>query len=101
MKVPQFMAVGFDFKMLTASFSVQELIDAGFTLSHWQRAGYDLKQMNAISFHGCYSIDELAAAGFDVADIIVSRTCCPATRIQNPNTNSSFCTSYSPSKFLR
>ena len=101
MKVPQFMAVGFDFKMLTASFSVQELIDAGFTLSHWQRAGYDLKQMNAISFHGCYSIDELAAAGFDVADIIVSRTCCPATHIQNPNTKSSFCTSYSPSKFLR
>jgi hypothetical protein len=97
MKVHQFTALGLDFKMLAAGCSVQELKNFGFSLSHWQDAGYDLKWMNEadfsfaelkflgadlrdmvaagidpISLYASYALGELLAAGADVAGIMVS-----------------------------
>ena len=97
MKVHQFTALGLDFKMLAAGCSVQELKKFGFSLSHWQDAGYDLNWMNEadfsfaelkflgadlrdmvaagidpISLYASYALGELLAAGADVAGIMVS-----------------------------
>jgi hypothetical protein len=74
MKVRQYIAVCIEFKMLASSCSVRELGDMkalGADLRALVTAGID-----PISLHVSYSLDELVAAGADVADIIVSCACC-------------------------